>query len=116
MDELVERLSQGHHPVIAGRAKSAEELKQSIDRGYVLIKFTNTRGGTELGMRLENDLTDLSKADFGQATGTVHLAGKLTLNYVPVRFIADVNLATLEGTGHLEILEEAPPSKTPEHP
>jgi len=116
MDELVERLSQGHHPVIAGRATSAEELKQSIDRGHVLIKFTDTRGGTELGMRLENDLSDLSQADFTASTGTVHLVGKLTLNYVPVRFIADIDLATREGTGHLEILEEAPPSKAPEHP
>ena len=111
MDELVERLSQGAHPVIAGRAKSAEELKQSIDRGYVLIKFTDTRGGTELGMRLEKDATDLSKADFAQSTGTVHLVGKLTLNYVPVRFIADIDLAALTGTGHLEILESV---STPE--
>lgn len=111
MDELVERLSQGDHPVIAGRANSAEELKQSIDRGYVLIKFTETRGGTELGMRLENEAVDLSQADFGQATGIAHLVGKLTLNYVPVRFIADIDLATLKGTGHLEILESA---STPE--
>lgn len=61
-------------------------------------------------MRLENDLTDLSKVDFAQSTGAVHLAGKLTLNYVPVRFIADIDLATLKGTGHLEILRSAPVS------
>jgi len=111
MDELVERLSKGDHPVIAGRAKSAEELKQSIDRGYVLIKFTETQGGTELGMRLENDATDLSKADFSQATGAVRLVGRLTLNYVPVRFIVDIDLSTLKGTGRLKILE---PSLTSE--
>jgi len=81
------------------------ELKQAIDRGYVLVKFTDTRGGTELGVRLDNVLTNLSDADFGQSTGTVHLAGNLTLNYVKVRCIADVDLATLQGKGHLEIVE-----------
>ena len=106
MDELVQRLSQGDHPVVTRRAESAEELKQSIDRGYVLVTFTDTRGGTELGVRLDDDLTDLGGADFEAATGAVHLAGNLTLNYVKVRCVADVDLATLQGTGHLEILGE----------
>lgn len=106
MDELVKRLSEGDHPLITRRAESTEELKQSIERGYVLITFTDTRGGTELGVRLDDALTDLSGADFDKATGTVHLAGNLTLNYVEVRCVADIDLATLEGKGHLEILEE----------
>lgn len=105
MDELVQRLSTGDHPVIASRAKSAQELKQSIDRGYVLIKFTDTRGGTELGVRLDENLTDLSRADFGGAAGAAHLAGNLTLNYVKVRCVADIDLATLQGQGHLDVLE-----------
>ena len=105
MDELVQRLSEGDHPIVANRYKSAQELKQAIDRGYVLLKFTDTRGGTELGVRLDNAAINLSGANFGQSTGTVHLAGNLTLNYVQVRQVADVDLATLGGTGHLEILE-----------
>ncbi len=106
MDELVQRLSEGDHPVITRRAETAEELKQSIDRGYVLVTFTDTRGGTELGVRLDEGLTDLSGADFEQGAGTVHLAGNLVLNYVKVRCVADIDLATLAGQGHLEILEE----------
>ena len=105
MDELVERLSEGDHPILASRAMSAGELKQSIDRGYILVRFTDTRGGTELGIRLDNELINLSDADFVRSTGTVHLAGSLTLNYVKVRCIADVDLATLQGKGHLEIVE-----------
>jgi hypothetical protein len=105
MDELVQRLSEGDHPLVADRYKSAQELKQAIDRSYVLLKFTDTRGGTELGVRLDNAATNLSGADFGQATGIVHLVGNLTLNYVPVRHVADVDLATMHGTGHLEILK-----------
>jgi hypothetical protein len=30
---------------------------------------------------------------------------------VPVRCVADIDLATVEGTGHLEILEEAAASQ-----
>jgi hypothetical protein len=111
MDELVERLAKGDHPIIASRSDSVEELKQSIDRGYVLVKFTDTRGGTELGIRLDEELTDLSGADFEKATGSVHLVGNLILNYVRVRCIADVELATLKGKGHLDILEEVQPGQ-----
>jgi len=103
MDELVQRLSGGKHPVVARRAKSAKDLKQNIDRGYALIAFTDTRGGTELGVRLDDELTDLSGADFDNARGTVHLAGNLALNYVKVRCVANIDLTTLEGKGHLEI-------------
>lgn len=108
MDELVQRLSAGDHPITTSRYKSSEELKQAIDRGYVLVKFTDTRGGTELGIRLDREATDLSRADFGQPAGTVCLAGNLTLNYVKVRCVADVDLASHEGTGHLEVLEVDP--------
>ncbi len=50
--------------------------------------------------------TDLDRADLANATGSVHLVGNLSLNYVPVRCVADLDLVTLEGQGHLEILEQ----------
>jgi hypothetical protein len=105
MDELVQRLSEGDHPITASRYKSAQELKQAIERGYVLLKFTDTRGGTELGVRLDTAASNLSGADFDQSSGAVHLVGNLTLNYVQVRHVAEVDLVTLSGMGHLEILE-----------
>lgn len=105
MDPLVERLSRGSHPVVVSRYESAEELKQSIDRGYVLVKFTDTQGGTELGFRLDTTATNLSGADFARAAGTVHLVGNFSLNYVRVRGVADIGLETLGGKGHLEILD-----------
>ena len=94
---------------IARRSGSAGELKASIDCGYVLIKFTETKGGTELGVRLDEAITDLSSADFEQAAGSIHLAGNLTLNFVKVRCVADIDIATFEGKGHLEILEDLEP-------
>jgi hypothetical protein len=108
MDELVQRLSQGHHPVtLGGPQPSVAEFKQRIeDLGYVFIKFTGTQGGTDLGVTVDKAATELSGANFEQATGEVHVEGTLTLNYVKVRCVADIDLATMNGKGHLVILEE----------
>jgi uncharacterized protein YbdZ (MbtH family) len=103
-DDLVLRLCVVVHPVeaVLRPAKSAQALKDCIDLGYVHVKFVNTRGGTELGVRLDPHATDLGQADFARQSGTVHLVGGLTLNYVKVRCIADIDLTTLTGQGHLE--------------
>ena len=108
MDELVERLSQGDHPVTVGGPKpSLDEFRKRVeDMGYVFIKFTDTRGGTDLGVRVDKSITDLSHAHFAQVTGNAHVEGTLTLNYVKVRCVADIDLKTLSGTGHLVALEE----------
>jgi hypothetical protein len=58
-----------------------------------------------LGVRLDRGSCDFSKADFENGSGTAHIEGGLTLDYVKVKCIADVNLATLEGTGHLVKVE-----------
>jgi hypothetical protein len=41
--------------------------------------------------------------------GTAHIEGTLIFNYVKVRCLADIDLATLNGTGHLVVLEEVDP-------
>lgn len=108
MNELVQRLSEGAHPVEASLRpeKTVKAFKESVDRGYVHIKFTNTQGGTELGVRLDREASDLSKADFDDHAGNVRMVGGLTLNYVKVRCIAEIDLKTLTGTGRLEPVEE----------
>jgi hypothetical protein len=107
MNELVERLTKGPHPIVAERSASPQELREQIGRGFVLLKFPNTRGGTELGSRLDMEQTRLDGADFEGGTGTVHLVGSLTLNYDKVQLVADIDLASLRGTGHLVLVEEA---------
>jgi len=106
-DDLVDRLSAGEHPVEVRLRpeKTVPHLKENIDRGYVHITFTNTRGGTELGVRLDPERSNLSQANFENHTGTVRLVGGLTLNYVKVRCVADIDLTTLTGHGHLEPVE-----------
>jgi len=111
MNDLVQRLSEGDHPVVVGGPKpSLEEFHKRIEEmGYVFIKFTDTQGGTDLGVRVDKAAVDTREGNFEQGVGTVHVEGTLTLNYVKVRCIADIDLAELKGTGHLVILEEVHP-------
>jgi uncharacterized protein YbdZ (MbtH family) len=104
---LVERLCEEDHPVEAGLRpeKAVKFFREGIDRSYVHIKFTKTRGGTELGVRLDREACDFSQADFDQERGVAHIEGALTLDYVKVRCIADIDIATLEGKGRLEKVE-----------
>jgi hypothetical protein len=108
MDDLVQKLAQGSHPVsVGGPNPSLQEFQRRIeDMGYVFIKFTGTRGGTDLGVRVDKSAVNTSQASFEEQTGIVHVEGTLTLNYVKVRCIADIDLATLNGSGHLVVLEE----------
>jgi hypothetical protein len=108
MNELTERLT-AEQPIIMGGADPtvAELRDRTGEMGYVLVKFTQTRGGTELGFPLDRVTTDLSKANFDEGTGTVHVEGNLILNDDPVRCVANIDLATLKGTGRLALEEKA---------
>jgi core binding factor beta subunit len=108
VNELVQKLTQEQRIIASLRPEpTLEQLKAAVDRKYVLIKFTETRGGTELGIRLDPERSDLSAANFETGAGKIHIAGDLVLDYVPVRFHGDIDLATLDGTGRLEVLEGA---------
>jgi hypothetical protein len=108
MDELTQRLTTEQPVIMGGSEPTAGELRERVgDMGYVLVKFTETRGGTELGVRLDRDATELGTADFDNATGTVHFEGFLILNDDPVRCIADIDLATLKGTGRLALVDKS---------
>jgi hypothetical protein len=106
---LVDRLCEGDHAVEVGLRpeKTVKLFKDAIDRDYVHIKFTQTKGGTELGVRLDRDGSDFSKANFEKGVGTAHVEGTLTLDYVKVKCIADIDLSMLAGTGRLVKVESA---------
>jgi len=106
---LVDRLSVSDHPIVVSQRPepSVKALKEAIENGYVRVTFTETKGGTELGFRVDNEVSDLSPANFEEGTGKVRLVGGLTLDYVKVRCIAEIDLQTLAGLGHLEKIEEA---------
>src|ERR1044071_2674114 len=108
-ESLVDKLCEGEHAVEASlRPESTVKLfKGALDRGYVHIKFTDTRGGTELGVKLDREACDFRQADFESGRGMGHIEGRLILDYVSVRCIADIDLATLGGKGRLEKVETA---------
>jgi len=107
INELVQRLSEGKHEVVIGhRDESYEEIKQRIEDGYIHIKFTQTRGGTELGINVDLNNTNLKELDFNKGEGLLHIEGTTNLNYNAVRCIADIDLATRKGEGCLQVIEE----------
>jgi uncharacterized protein YbdZ (MbtH family) len=107
-EPLVERLSRGRHPIEVSLRPTVtvEALREALDRGYVFLTFTGTRGDTELGVTLDRDASDTRATESEPADGTLHLEGELTLDFVPVRCVADVRLPSLKGEGHLEIREQ----------
>jgi hypothetical protein len=111
VDELVARLgAAGQQVAVGGPSPSVGELHHRLtDLGFVFLRFPATIGGTDLGVRVDGAATDLGAADFGSGTGAVHVEGTLTLNFERVRAVVDIDLTTLEGTGRLEAIDEAPP-------
>jgi hypothetical protein len=108
MDDLTQRLAAEQPVAVGGPKPTLEELRIRLaEIGTVFIKFTETRGGTDLGVRLDRGASDLSAADFDQGSGTAHIEGTLILNDDSVRCIADIDLTTLRGTGRLVLLEES---------
>ena len=104
MSDLPQRLTK-EQPVVffARRDDGLTELKAAVDRKFVHVKFTETRGGTELGVPVDAG-SDLSGADWGAKKGMIHVEGDLELDGVRVRCIADLDIASLQGTGRLQIL------------
>jgi hypothetical protein len=104
MNQLVSFLSENDHPVeISVRPeKSVDAFLRAIEKGYVNIRFTDTRGGTELAVHLDPKLTDIKNVDVANQTGTIRLVGELTLDYIPVRCVADIAIPSLGGKGRLE--------------
>lgn len=108
MNQLIKKLCEREHAVeVSVRPhRTFEAFQAALQREYVHIRFTKTQGGTELGFNLDKDRTDFSKGDFINKSGIIKLCGQLTLDYERVRCVADIDLSTLEGRGHLELLTD----------
>jgi len=100
---LVERLSQGVHPVKISLRPQATPvaLQRAIQDGVVLVTFTETQGQTELALEIDAAETDLSTGNFGAGQGLVSIVGRVVLDGTSVRCKADVDLKTMAGVGAL---------------
>ena len=104
MSTLVERLTAGRHPVelVVRPERTVEAFKKCLERGYVHVKFTNTQGGTELGVRVDPADPAFKGVDLNATGVQVTITGSLVLDYVPVKCFAIVNLSSMKGEGWLE--------------
>jgi hypothetical protein len=101
MDELVLRLSNGKHKVIISSSnESYSEIRDRINNKFFHVKFTETNGGTELGINIDLEKTNINDIDL--QTGLLHIEGTTNLNYNSVRLIADVDMASRSGYGYLK--------------
>lgn len=109
--DLVDRLAAGQHAVVLclRPEPTLDRLRQAIDRGVVHVRFTETQGGTELGVELDPSACRLEALPGG--AGTIEIAGTLELDFRPVRCRATVDLATFAGTGRLEPLDGKGPGR-----
>ena len=104
--DLVERLCAGSHKVrvVVRPEGSATAFKESLERGFVQIEFTQTQGGTVLGFSVDTQQSDLSKMSDSKQSGEVVIVGTLTLNFQKVRCVATIDLQDLTGEGKLELI------------
>jgi uncharacterized protein YbdZ (MbtH family) len=105
-ESLPLRLSRGPQPVeLSVRPeRTLDALVHQIGTGCVQVRFTATRGGTELTVPLDPATRDRLRSQAARAEGPLQVSGCLTLDYVPVRCVADIDLTTFAGTGTLQIL------------
>ncbi|GAB4185326.1 MAG: hypothetical protein Tsb002_08970 [Wenzhouxiangellaceae bacterium] len=99
MSQLVDRLSSGPSNVSVSRYKTKDEFLEAVNKGFVLVRFTETQGGTELGFEIDGDKSELDAESNG---GHLRLVGPLVLDYVPVTCDVSIDVASLSGQGQLK--------------
>jgi hypothetical protein len=98
MDKLIKQLTANEHAIMfEQRIDDYHFIKQKLDNGFVFVTYIETCGGTELGLNLDKNHCNFRNADFETKSGEIHIEGECKLNFVPVRVIADINLATRRG-------------------
>lgn len=103
METLIARLQGGPHPVRAARDESTVALVDSVRRGFVLLRFEHTRGGTELGIQLDPTTCDPVPSALTSADKHMRLVGDLSLDGQAVRCVVELDLKTLRGLGQIEL-------------
>lgn len=106
MDKLVKKLSVGEHPILfEPRTEDYSDIKKRLQElKFVFIQFMDTIGNTELGINIDDNLTNLKNADFENKKGRICVVGTCELNYHKVRCTANVDLKSKQGLANLEIL------------
>ncbi|WP_346660176.1 MbtH family NRPS accessory protein [Amycolatopsis sp. QT-25] len=97
---LVDLLTSGEHPVRIP-LDGPVELRRSVEEGLLPVLFSGTRGGTEIGIRLDHGASDFHALQADPPRGGIRAVGHLVLDYERVRCTVDVDLSGLSGRGTL---------------
>lgn len=82
---------------------SIEKLRRAVEVGYILVKFSETKGGTELGCNVKNENPRCS-VEWKDSKIIFH--GRLKLDFTPILVHATIDLTTFQGTGYVEPIED----------
>jgi len=106
-NDLVKRLLQEQTVQIIryheGGKPSREKLKQAAESGYILVKFVDTKGGSELGCSVKNEDSHCF-VEWNNNTVVIH--GRLKLDFTPLLVHATVDLDTFVGKGRVEPIQD----------
>jgi len=83
---------------------SIEKLRRAVETGYILVKFTETKGGTELGCNVKNDNPKCSIQ--WKENSQLTFSGRLKLDFTPILVHATIDCTTFQGTGRVEVTED----------
>ena len=104
MDSLVEKLKVRQPVEFESRTKSLDDIKKRLlETKFVFVTFPKTNGQTEIGISVDTDAINVKDADFNQGNGTISITGTCELNYQKIRCVADIDLASKKGMGHIEL-------------
>lgn len=104
LKSLIEKLINTHHSVVIGyRNESTEMLAENLKDHYIHIKFPDTQGETELGLSIDQELSNISEFLNDPDQGTLHIAGRTTLDYKPILCLAEIDKKTRKGKAYVQL-------------
>jgi hypothetical protein len=98
VDRLVEFLTSDEHPVTMDRYASAADVAEAVGDGVLLLRCTDTRGGTELSFEVATDAAERTAQSIGASQPRFEVMGSLTLNDEDLRVTASIDAESLTGT------------------
>lgn len=101
--DLVDRLSQGEHPVklVLNGDHPREMFRNCLDLGYARVCFTQTHGQTTFSLTLDDTQTRTQMMP-GSDQAYAHLVGHINIDGKACICVLDINLASFTGLGRLQ--------------
>lgn len=106
MNQLIQFLAQGKHPVkvVLKPEATLSEFILCLRRKFLNIMFMDTRGGTELGITIIE--SSVSADDISEFIKSIVVEGECGLNFKKIKVKVEVSLIDFSGTAQVNLAEE----------